>query len=61
MKISNMGIRLEARGAGVPLWRIAKELLISEPTLTRLLREPLSKEMETRIRKIIHRIEANNQ
>lgn len=49
MKVANQGIRLVARGAGVPLWRVAQKMGISEPTLSRWLRVPLSPERESRI------------
>ena len=40
--MENNDIRLYAKGAGVPLWRIAKKLGVSEATVTRMLRKPLS-------------------
>ncbi len=61
MEVNNLGIRLEARGAGVPLWRIAKKLSISEPTLTRLLRVPLTQEKEDQIRAAIMELKAENE
>ena len=39
--MTNQKIRLIARGTGIPLWKIAKELKISEPTMTRKLRQEL--------------------
>lgn len=60
MREMNLEIRLEARGSGVPLWRVAKELSISEPTLTRLLREPLPPEKEARIKEIIATLKSEN-
>lgn len=42
-------IRKSARIAGVPLWKVANAVGISEPTLCRWLRFPLSPEKETRI------------
>ena len=53
MKQANMNLRLEAKGAGIPFWRIAKKLGISEPTLTRWMREELKKDMQKKIRAII--------
>ena len=52
----NEKLKLRARGAGVPLWRIAQELGISEPTITRWLRVPLSAEREDKIRAAIERL-----
>ncbi len=42
----NQGIRKAAKSAGVPLWKIAAELGISEPTIIRWLRFPLPAEKE---------------
>ena len=44
--VENAKVRVAARIAGVPLWKIAKQIGISEPTLTRWLRIPLSAERE---------------
>jgi len=44
--LENMDIREVARIAGVPLYRVADALGISEPTLTRWLRKPLTAEKE---------------
>lgn len=54
--MANQKIRLAARGAGVPLWRVAEAMGVSEPTLTRKLRKELSKEEQTRVLAIIARI-----
>jgi transposase-like protein len=53
LKMANNNIRLMARGAGVPFWRIAQVLGISEPTMTRKLRNELSAKEKAKIRKII--------
>lgn len=47
-----------ARGEGVPLWKIAAELGVSEPTLTRWLRFPLPPDKEHRIEAAIRTIAA---
>lgn len=52
----NSSIRLKARGAGVPLWRIAQEIGISEPTLTRWLRVPLQEERRKLIMEAIDKL-----
>lgn len=44
--MENGAIRQKAKANGVPLWKVAKEIGISEPTLTRWLRVPLSPEKE---------------
>ena len=49
MQENNGYIRKAARAAGVPLWKIAAAIGISEPTLTRWLRFPLQEEKEQRI------------
>ena len=46
-------IRKEAKGAGVPFWKIADYLKVSEPTFTRLMRRELSAEKKAEIRAII--------
>lgn len=38
----NSFIRRQAKAAGVPLWRIAQYLGVSEPTMTRWLRVELN-------------------
>ena len=42
----NRRVKLAVRGAGVPLWRLAQELELSESTLFRRLRKPLTREEE---------------
>ena len=44
--MENVNVRYAARIAEVPFWKIANHLGISEATLTRWLRVPLSKERE---------------
>ena len=58
--MANMKIRLAARGAGVPLWRIAKEMGISEPTITRMLRNELSETDQARVLAVIERLGMNS-
>ena len=59
MKRENEDVRRMARAAGVPLWRIAAELNVSEPTLTRWMRVPLPEEKRDKIVKLIEREAAN--
>ncbi len=47
--MQNENIRKAAKTAGVHLWEIAAKLGISEPTLTRWLRFPLTTEKETKV------------
>ena len=51
--IINKDIRREAKANGVALWQIAKVLKISEPTMTRRLRDELPETEKTNIRRII--------
>ena len=45
--LANSELRKAARSCGVPLWMLAAELGISEPTMTRRLRQELpTKERE---------------
>jgi len=46
---ANIGVRETAKGAGVYMWQIAAYIGISEPTLCRWMRFPLSAEKEDRI------------
>ena len=53
----NENIRKAARTAGIPLWRVAATIGVSEPTLIRWLRFPLPEEKEARIMEAISRLE----
>lgn len=53
----NQVVRRAARAAGVPLWRVAKAIGVSEPTLTRWLRVPLSEDKEQRVMAAIAALE----
>ncbi len=53
---ANQNVRDAARIAGIPLWRIAMQAGISEPTLTRWLRVPLSEDRERRIVRAIEEL-----
>lgn len=52
-RLANHDIRLKARGLGVPMWAICKELGISEPTLTRWMRDELVPEKRAKILEVI--------
>lgn len=56
MEKANNDIRLMARGAGVPLWKICLVLEISEPTLTRKLRIELPETEKVRLLTIIEKL-----
>lgn len=49
----NESIRKAARIAGVPLWKVAAAIGVSEPTLMRWMRFPLPADKETRIMEAI--------
>ncbi|MBQ9851752.1 MAG: helix-turn-helix domain-containing protein [Ruminiclostridium sp.] len=53
----NETVRRAARIAGVPLWRLAEKLGVSEPTVYRWLRHPLPKDKEIRILDAISSLE----
>lgn len=53
----NQSVRRAARVAGVPLWRVATAIGVSEPTLTRWLRVPLPEDKERRIMTAISALE----
>ena len=57
--MENEEIRLKARGAGVPLWQIAKHIGVSEPTMTRMLRQKVDKETKQRLLTAIKEIKAH--
>lgn len=53
---TNDEVKAEAKSLGIPLWRIADELKISEPTMTRMLRHELTPEKKEQIRGIIRHL-----
>ena len=54
---ANMKVRRAAKAAGVPFWKVAKQMGVSEPTITRKLREELPAEERKRFLKIIKELE----
>lgn len=56
MKQENTSVRNMARNAGVPLWKIAAALNVSEPTIYRWLRFPLSEEKINQITNAINHL-----
>lgn len=56
--MENMRIRKAARIAGVPLWKIAEFIGVSEPTLTRWMRTPLPDDKEKAIMEAISKLES---
>lgn len=55
----NLDIRFKAKAAGVPLWRIAKEMGISDMTLFRRLRKELSVQEKQKFLEVIMKIAAD--
>lgn len=53
----NQNVRRAARVAGVPLWRVAAAIGVSEPTLIRWLRVPLPEDKEQRVMAAIAALE----
>ena len=53
---ANSDIRAEARNAGVTLWAVAREIGVSEATLTRRMRVELRGDEKTQMRGAISRI-----
>jgi DNA-binding Lrp family transcriptional regulator len=54
--MANMDIRLKAKGSGVPLWKLAESMGISEPTLTRRLRVELLEDEKNKLAKLIEEL-----
>ena len=54
---ANETVRIAARTANVPLWQVAAELGISEPTMTRWLRFPLTPDKEAAMLEAIKKLE----
>ena len=54
--MTNLEIRRMAKAEGVPFWRIAEVMQISEPTMTRKLRRELSCEEKNKVKAIIKTI-----
>ena len=53
----NSQIRGFLKMKGIPLWKIAEVIGISEPTITRWMRKPLSQEHYDKIMKAVSKIE----
>lgn len=51
--LANYELRQKARSCGVPLWMLAVELGISEPTMTRRLRQELSERDKEKLLRIV--------
>lgn len=53
----NEQVRKAARVAGIPLWKVADAIGVSEPTFMRWMRYPLPAEKESRIMEAISTLE----
>lgn len=58
--MANIDIRRYAKFYGVPFWKIAEHLNISEPTLTRRLRKELEPKQKIEYKKIIEELGDKN-
>lgn len=54
--MKNLDFRKSAKAAGIPLWRIAEALGISEPTMTRKLRHELPEAEKQRLLNLIEQL-----
>ena len=59
--MENIDIRLAARGADVPLWKIADYIGISEATLTRLLRKQVDGSTKAQLMEVIDTLKAEGK
>lgn len=59
--MENLSLRQRAKSAGIPLWKIASYIGVSEPTITRWLRVPLSCSKEKLILEAISKLEKETE
>ena len=59
--MENLSLRQRAKSAGIPLWKIASYIGVSEPTITRWLRVPLSCSKEKVILEAISKLEKETE
>ena len=58
---ANEDLRIAARKAGVPFWKIAEMMNVSEPTMTRKLRREMPDAEKAKILDIIEQIRAQKR
>ena len=58
---ANEDLRIAARKAGVPFWKIAEMMNVSEPTMTRKLRREMPDAEKAKILDIIEQIREQKQ
>lgn len=56
--MANLDLRFKAKAAGVPFWKIAEKLGVTEVTITRRLRKELSPEQKQLYLDVIQQIVA---
>ena len=54
--MANMDLRFKAKAAGVPFWKIAEKLGVTEVTITRRFRKELSPEQKQMYLDVIQQI-----
>ena len=59
--MENLSLRQRAKSAGIPLWKIASCIGISEPTISRWLRVPVSCSNEKLILDAISKLEKETE
>ena len=57
--MENLQIRSLLKMKGIPFWKIAEQIGISEPTMTRWMRTPLSNDHYNKIMEAIQKIEGD--
>ena len=58
--MANVELRRLARAEGIPLWKIAEALKISEPTMTRKMRHELPEKEAEKIKTIIAQLKEDS-
>ena len=54
--MQNLDLRKSAKAAGIPLWRIADAIGVSEPTMTRKLRHELPENEKKQLLNLIKQL-----
>lgn len=56
--MENMDIRIAAKSAGIPLWKVAESLHVSESYFYRRIRKPLPEDEKVKILSLIQDLSA---
>jgi transposase-like protein len=59
--MENKQMRSFLKMKGIPFWKIAETIGVSEPTMTRWMRKPLSAEHHKKIMDAVSKIEGGDQ